>query len=234
MIRVITGSCKYLTVEKGDLIPLAVGIAVVAAVAVASQTGYLSVLHRGASSAPSPLTSVVTLPVTPSTVQTVETTAPLPVTPTPETTPPDPVPYRIFYTDKPLDYPVFRLPENMETFGASEIPWKDPDVVTFAYLEESRGGLTQTFNVPYGLWRVNMTVTANINPRRARFQMVLCYANDGRVIDGMEILNRGTAYRSIQVSNTDMYIIVHTQDVDRYLIRFETPRAYYNRLNATA
>ncbi len=208
---------------------LAAGIVIVVVIAAAVKFGGL--LHAGREELPG-ATPVQTpeRPAATAPVPAVETTIPVTTAPTPSPTPPDPEPYRIFYTGKPLDYPVFRLPENMETFGASDIPWKAPDIVTFAYLEEPRGGLSQVFSVPYILWRMNISVDARIKPQYARFDMVLCYAKDGRVIDGIEILNGGLAFRNVQVSNTDMYIIVHTQNVDRFRINFETPRAYYNQV----
>jgi hypothetical protein len=216
-------------VEKKDIVALAAGILIVFILAVAIKYGGIlpGVGKKSAPATPVPTAVVITPPLPqttpmPSLVTEIPTTA----TPSPEPTIPDPVVKRIYYTDRPLSYPVFILPEKMEIFGGGEIPWKDPDSVPFAYIEEPRGGLTQTFSVPYGLWRMNITVDAWSRPQYAKFDMALCYASDGKVIDGMEILNRGSAYRNIQVSDADMYIIIHTQNVDRFRITFETPRSY--------
>jgi hypothetical protein len=57
--------------------------------------------------------------------------------------------------------------------------------------------------------------------------MVLCYANNGTVIDGMEILNRGSMTRNIEVSGTELYMIVTTAYIDSYRIVLETPDDYY-------
>jgi hypothetical protein len=215
-------------------------LVIVVVIAVAVKYGGFLQSDRQGSPGATPVPSLQTLAVTPAPVTTetttsatAETTVPATTVPTPAPTPLEPVPYQIYYTDKPFDYPVFTLPDHMETFGASEIPWKDPDVVTFAYIDEPRGGLTHEFSVPYGLWRMNITVDAHTKPQYARFDMVLCYAKDGRIIDGMEILYPGSAFRAIQISNTDMYVIVHTDNVDRFRINFETPRAYYNQVAGT-
>ncbi len=218
--------------EKGDIVTIAGGVVIVIVIALAVQyTGFFQTRHQE-----SPVTLPVTaanLPEPPVHVPAPETPEQVATSPSPSPTPANPALYRIFYTSNPLDYPVFRLPDNMETFGASETPWKDPDVVPFAFIEEPRGGLTQTFRIPYGLWRMNVSVEAWTKPQYARFDMVVCYASDGRVIDGVEILNHGSAYRNVQVSDTDLYIIVSMQDVDRYRITFETPRSYYTRVAGT-
>lgn len=222
--------------ERGDLLTIIAGIAIVIIIAIAVKYGNVIPANRFGSFSKTPVTSPAPITTesavtTTATVPTV-TTLPLTIVPAQVPTLPDPVPVRIYYTSKPLDYPVFKLPEHMETFGGSSNPWADPDVVTFAYVTEPRGGLTQEFRVPYGLWGMNITVEAWTRPQNAQFNMVLCYAKDGRIIDGVEILNRGSVFRSIQVSNTDMYLIIHTDYVDRFLINFITPRSYYNNVTA--
>ncbi len=57
--------------------------------------------------------------------------------------------------------------------------------------------------------------------------MVLCYADSGGIIDGEEILNQGKSYRIIQTSNTPVYMIISTESIDRFYLRLETPRNYY-------
>ncbi len=80
----------------------------------------------------------------------------------------------------------------MQSFGASDIPLRTTELVTFAFAEDTRGGLTQTFTVPYPVWVINTTVISNVTPQYGSFRMVLCYASNGKVIEGEEILNRGT------------------------------------------
>jgi hypothetical protein len=58
--------------------------------------------------------------------------------------------------------------------------------------------------------------------------MLLCNASDGTIIEGVEILNQGNAYRIIQISNMELYMIISATSVDFYRITFETPRTYYD------
>ena len=125
-------------------------------------------------------------------------------------------------------YPRFKLPDNMVTFGASDILANSKEMVPFAFIEDTRGGLTQIFSIPYPVWVLNTTVTANLTPQYGDFRMVLCYASNGSIINGEEILNRGSSYRIIQISNTDMYMIISTAYIDRYRITLETARNYYD------
>jgi len=58
--------------------------------------------------------------------------------------------------------------------------------------------------------------------------MALCYADNGSIIEGEEIFNRGSSYRVVQTSNTDIYMIISTAYIDGYYISLETPRHYYD------
>jgi hypothetical protein len=209
-------------VEKGDFLIFAAGIATVIVIAILvnpqSMYGFL---------APLPVATPVPAPaLTPLPVLTTITPTYQDVSPTP--TPYDAPQYRIFYTDKPLSYPLFKLPENMEMFGGSDILWRYQEMVPFAFIEDKRGGLTQRFSIPYPIWVLNITVTADTRPQYGNFRMALCDASNGTIIEGIEILNRGTAYRIIQTSNTDLYMIITTTSIDRYRITLETPRNYYD------
>lgn len=166
---------------------------------------------------------LMTQPTVPPAIQVTTTVVPATI----QVRPDDP-PYRIFYSNKPFEYPRFKLPENMETFGAPDIPLRNEELVPFAYIEDTRGGLTQKFSVPYPLWIINTTVIANRTPQYGNFRMVLCYASNGTIIEGEEILNRGKDYRIVQTSNTDLYMIISTAYIDRYIISLETPRSYYD------
>jgi hypothetical protein len=137
------------------------------------------------------------------------------------------LPHRISYTDKPYTYPSYRIPDHMETFGASEILPKTQEWVPFAFVEGSRGGLTEVFSVPYPVWVINSTVIAGTHPQYGIFRMVLCYADSGGIIDGEEILNQGKSYRIIQTSNTPVYMIISTENIDSFYLRLETPKNYY-------
>lgn len=211
--------------ERGDLATLAAGIILVI---------FIALMVNGGNILPSqenvPKTTPVsgTVPAGPA-----ENTVVLTLIPSQRTTAPIIVPVRITYARYPLDYPNIRLPDFMETFGGSDIPWKDPAVVSFAEMQGSRGGLSQTFVVPYQLWGMNITVEAWTKPQYARFGMVLCSEEDGSVLKGIEILNRGTAFRGVQVSGKPMYLIINTENVDRFRIDFITPAEYYNATRKT-
>jgi len=212
-------------VKSGDIVTIAGGLIIVVVIALIANPHYLS----GPVTAP---VTPVSAPIAGTPVVTlVPKTHPTPVPATisvPATPRPDDPPYRIFYSNKPFTYPKFKLPENMETFGASDIPMRDQELVPFAYVEDTRGGLTQLFSVPYPVWIINTTVIANRTPQYGNFRMVLCYANNGTVIEGEEILNRGSSYRIVQTSNTDVYMIITTAYIDLYHISLETPRNYYD------
>jgi len=212
-------------VEKGDLLTLVVGVVLVLVIAVVANPHYLSGLSL-APGTPSPapvVTTVSTVTVTPIIPPT-----PVPtVTPTPEAT--IAPPYRIFYNSSPFTYPRFKMPDNMRTFGAGDLALRSREMVTFAFINETRGGLTQKFRVPYPVWVLNTTVIANRTPQYGNFQMVLCYANNGTVIDGEEILNRGSMYRVVETSGAEVYMIITTAYIDSYQIDLETPRDYYSR-----
>jgi hypothetical protein len=214
-------------VETGDLVTLIGGFIVVLIVAVIINPGSLVSLFgaRPSNSTPaSPVPVVTTAPV-----PVISGTIPVPV-PNPNatlTSRPQNTPYRIYYTSNPFIHPVVTLPENMNPYGTSDITLNPTDYVTFAYIEESRGGLTQNFTVPYGIWTMNITVVAERLPQYAVFRMALRDAKTGALITGAEIVHGGTLFRNVQVSNTAMYLIISTQNVDRFRIELETPDSYY-------
>ena len=212
--------------KSGDILTVLGAILVVIVVALAANPHYLSSILPISSPSPSPAPVSTTIPTA------ARTTLPLPVPTLSQTGGPSSAvnpPYRIFYTDKPLSYPVFKLPDSLATFGASDIPLRTDELVTFAYIEDTRGGLTQTFSVPYPVWVLNTTVIANATPQYGSFRMALCSADTGKIIKGQEILNRGSAYHVVQVSNTPLYMIVSTAYIDRYRINLQTTRSYYDQ-----
>jgi hypothetical protein len=212
-------------VESGDFLTLLAGIAIVIIVAVVANPPDLTGKQVSL--------GTVVIP----TAKTMDPAAPSPtsslfLTPT-SSVPSDisssyPPPYRIFYTDKPFTYPVYKMPANMETFGASEILWRNKEWVPFAFIEDTRGGLTNVFSVPYPIWVLNTTVISEQNPQYSNLRFVLCYADTGGIIEGEEILNPQTSYRIVQTSNTKMYLIIATGSIDRFRIYLETPRRYYD------
>jgi hypothetical protein len=211
-------------VDSGDSIALVAGILIVFFAAIMANPGYLTVLENPFQAAvPSPegtpdLLPVGTTPMLPELI---------PVTPAITAESHDNQ-FRIVYTDKPYSYPSYRIPEHMETFGASEVIPRTQELVPFAFMEGNRGGLTEVFSVPYPVWVINSTVIAKTHPEYGIFRMALCYADSGSIIDGEEILNQGTAYRIIQTSNTPVYMIISTENIDSFYLRLETPRNYYD------
>lgn len=213
-------------VETGDILTLVGGLVLVLIIAFATNPSYLAGLAGPVTPVTPAPTPVLQTPVITPTPVPVETIVPS-LKPTPVPVRPDDPPYRIFYSSQPFTYPRFKLPDNMETFGASDLPMRNEELVPFAYIEDTRGGLTQVFSVPYPVWILNTTVIANRTPQYGNFKMALCYAVNGTIIDGDEVLNRGTSYRIIETSNTDLYLIITTAYIDRYRVTLETPRSYY-------
>jgi hypothetical protein len=224
--HVFLSAIPVLLVETGDILTLAGGLVIVIIIAFVANPHYLSGLTTPAPTpAPVPVLTESTVPLTPVTV--VVTPPPTSVTPTPQPT--IAPPYRIYYAGNPFAFPRFKMPDNMETFGAGDLPLRNREMVTFAYVSDSRGGLTRNFSIPYPVWVINTTVMANRTPQYGNFRMALCYASNGSVIDGEEILNRGSLYRVVETSNTDMYMIITTAYIDSYTIDLETPRDYYDQ-----
>jgi len=211
-------------VDSGDVLTLIAGVAIVIFVAFMANPEYLSGLQD---SLKSPLNSGETVVKTAIPVTfPLEYPEQIPVI-TPVQPRPDTPPYRIFYTDKPFTYPVYKLPEDMVTSGASETPRQSLELVPFAIIENTRGGLTQVFSVPYPIWVINTTVVAENQPQYADFRMALCYADTGGIIKSEEIVKPGTSYRIVRTANASMYMIISVRNIDSYQIRLETPREYY-------
>ncbi|MDD1689800.1 MAG: hypothetical protein LUQ66_03980 [Methanoregula sp.] len=210
-----------LHVEKGDLITVIVGVVLVLVMAVVANPQVQ--LFPGP---PVPVPTPAETPV-PTPVETpVISSTPLPVS-TPTPVPTIAPPYQIYYSSDPFSYPRFKMPDNMNTFGAGDLPMRR-EMVTFAFMNGTRGGLSQKFRVPYPVWVLNTTVTADRNPQYGNFKMVLCYANNGTIIDGEEILNRGSMTRVVETSGAEVYMIITTAYVDNFRVELETPRDYYD------
>lgn len=204
--------------EKGDLITLVGGVVLVLVIALVVHPEYLS--------------SLTPPPVTPVPTQSVVNPysymgTPITMVPTPLPEPTIAPPYQIYYSNDPFSYPKFKMPDTVATFGAGDLPLRAKTMIPFAFVTESHGGLTQKFRVPYGIWVINTTVIANRTPQYGNFKMVLCFAENGTVVDGEEILNRGSMVRVVETSGTEFYMIISTAYIDRYYISLETPMEYY-------
>jgi hypothetical protein len=217
-------------VETGDILTVAGGLFIVLIIALIANPDYLSGLQNHLP-AGTPVPTMAQQPATTIPAQLPRvTTAPLvPVTTAAPSLTPAP-PYRIYYSDKPFSYPVVRLPDQLDLFGESDIQRPDQDVVTFAYVEDTRGGLTRVFSVPYPVWSMDIKVIDNTTPNIASFRMALCYAANGTIIDGVELIHPGTAYKKIQTSNTPLYLIISTSNIEGYHIDLQTSRQYYGQI----
>lgn len=215
-----------LIVETGDILTVAGGLFIVIIIALIANPPYLSGLQASLTGGtPAPTRTLLPLPTTTAILATgpILTTS---LTPAP--------PYRIFYTDNPFSYPVVRLPDRVDTLGESDIRRSGQDIVTFAFVEDSRGGLTRVFSVPYPVWSMDIRVIDNTTPNIASFRMALCYAANGTIIDGVELIHPGTAYKKIQTSNTPLYLIISTAGIEQYHISLQTSRQYYEQFRPQA
>ena len=209
--------------DKGDLFTLAGGLVVILVIAVIANPGLISVLRPGEQG--TPVGQEVQETAVPTTVPTVLPSSTVPVVN--QTLQPPAAPVQILYTKNPYTYPVIHLPDRMETFGGSNSPLYSNQTVTFAYVEGSGGGLTTIFTVPYEMWALNISVTANTQPQYADFRMVLCDAKTGAFITGGEIQNGGGSLYKVVRNTGPMYMIIGTNYVDSFTVSLETPYTYY-------
>ncbi len=198
--------------EWGDLAAVIIGLSLVIIL-----TFLLSLAAHPTGGAPAAATPIpVPTPVT----------TPVPVTTimpsAPPTTPPF-TPMRILYTDDYSLLPVRYLPSDMSAYGSSSIGWKYTSSEVFAYVDESQGGITQTFTVPYPLWRLNATLYATTSPQYASFRMILVDEETGQVLTGIEILFPGTVTRTVAAQGRPLYMVIEAENVDRFVVTLERP-----------
>lgn len=150
-------------------------------------------------------------------------------TPTPAVTtlstpvpPVHPDPIRISYTTRLQDYPIWHLPDNLTARGGSDPMWKGTDIVGFAYIQEARGGITETFHVPYAVWRLNCSVSATVRPEAAHFRMALVERETGSIVEGADLRYPGDIVKNVEIGNRNFYIIVGAEAIDSYRITLET------------
>jgi len=228
--RNITILIRYdpvLNVETGDILTVAAGLFIVLIIALVANPQYLAGLQASFLGTPAPAQTIIPPTTVPTSLPTTTATPTPAATPTPPLTPASP--YRIYYTDKPFSYPVVRLPDKLDMLGESDIRRSGQDIVTFAYVADTRGGLTRVFSVPYPVWTMDIRVIDNTTPNIASFRMALCYAANGTIIDGVELIHPGTAYKKVQTSNTPLYLIISTTNIEGYRIDLQTSRRYYEQ-----
>jgi len=224
-------------VDKGDFYTLIGGFAVILVVAMIANpnsfAGMPTLPFQKATPTETPvvspsLTPVMQNPITQTGAYTNQTLTQLPTTsPTPL------LPTGIYYSSRALNAPRTILPDHMETFGASDvIPWHEQELIHYAYLEESRGGITKEFTVPYDVSVINVTTVANRQPTYAILRMVVCDAKNGTILTGVEIFHSGNAQKILLKPENNVYIIVGAQYVDQFQITFETPQNYQEKVSS--
>lgn len=196
---------------SGDLLSVAAGVGIVIVLACIAHPGWFSLPAAPEENAP--LLPVVT---------------PAPTVAVPQTPVPSFQVRRLAYVKNPaLHYQVHLIPEgSMGHFGASDPPWRESAISAFAYLEESRGGATETFTVPYPLWRINCTVMEGSRPESAGISVLLVDAKDNEIVDGAEVRGPGTVIKNIEVSGKPFYLVVKTENSDSFRITLETKTRY--------
>jgi hypothetical protein len=203
--------------QRGDLAAVIIGLSLVIVLTVITSP---PVSPPGQAPATIPTTPPPSLLVTPVPPETTE--SPPPETPAP----PALAAKRIGYTENYFSLPVRFLPSNMAIYGSSDAPWPYDSGQTFAYVEESHGGITETFTVPYSLWRMNATLYATRSPEKANFRMVLVDEESGRILEGVEIRFPGTVSKTVAAHGRPLYMVIDAQNADRFVITLEVPSVY--------
>jgi hypothetical protein len=202
--------------ERGDIAAVAIGLLLVILL-----TALLSLPGRPSPQAPAAVTATP-IPSPPAT--------PVPETterPTPETPAPPPVTARrISYTDDYHLLPVRFLPDDMSMYGFSDVDWQYNRTVVFAYVEESHGGITETFTVPYPMWRLTSTLPATESPERARFRMILVDEESGQILEGTEIHFPGRVTRTVAAKGRPLYMVIETEGIGQFSITLEAPAVF--------
>jgi len=195
--------------ERGDLISVAAGIGIVIVVLLVLRPSVLTEATGPDGDATAYPTSTPDPTVVPTT-----TTAPVPDRP--------PSPFRIVYTSHPEQQPNYLLPKNLTFLGGSDLPWDD-GVAVFALLQESRGGVTESFTVSYPLWRWNCSIDSSSRPEHALLRVALVNATDGSILDGAEIRSGERVSKTVQYSQRGFYFITSCQQISSFTCALEYP-----------
>lgn len=106
--------------------------------------------------------------------------------------------------------------------GITSIEW-----IPVGILQQKRGGISTPFRIPQTpYWRISVDVAADRNPGQALFRYVLCDAENGAILDGGEVMGRGSLRSLVIPSEKEMYFIISATSVDAYTITLEVPREY--------
>ena len=203
--------------ERGDLAAVAIAILLVVLLTVFLSLPRGPVPVRGATATPLPTTPEPTVLETPREVVTEE-----PVT---EATTPLRVPTRrIFYTSNYYLLPVRFVPGDMAMYGYSDVDWRYNSSVIFAYVEESHGGITETFTVPYPVWRMTATLSSTRTPEKARLRVIVVDENSGQILEGLEIRYPGSMTKTVVAPpEKPLYMVIGSENVERFVITLEAP-----------
>jgi hypothetical protein len=114
----------------------------------------------------------------------------------------------------------------MSIYGFSDVEWRYASSVVFAYMEENHGGITETFTVPYPVWRMTSTVSAARTPENARFRMILVDEKSGLILEGVEIRFPGRVTKTVAARGRPLYMVIAAEKVDSFMITLETPSVF--------
>ena len=210
--------------ERGDIAAVALGLLLVVLL-----TLFLAPQLHASRQTPAPVTpapGTTTLPAatpriaeepTPELLQPVTSTLP---TPPPVTT------RRISYTRDFNLFPVRFIPNDMDMYGFSDVSWPYNSSVTFAYVEENHGGITEPFTVPYPVWRMTSTLYSTKTPEKATFRMILVDKDSGQVMEGAEIHFPGTVTKRVVSKERPLYMVIQADNVDRFVITLDAPSVF--------
>ncbi len=137
--------------------------------------------------------------------------------------------YQIGFSERPWEYPLFRMPGNLEVYGASDHPWRFNDSIVFGYINGTRGGVSDRFSVSYPTWKLVARTSSSAWPEHARLRLALVDNSSGQVITGMDLKYPGTAYRVIRTYNREFYLIITADKLDRFTITLEAPTELIGR-----
>lgn len=185
----------------------------------------------GRASAPAPATARPSPQATPSPRVTVPGTTPAPATMQEPVTPvpTSPVTTRRISYDTRNYYllPIRVIPSDMAMYGYSDVQWKYNSSVVFAYVEENHGGITESFTVPYPVWRMVSTLSATRTPEKARFRMILVDQETGQILEGTEIRYPGSVTKTV-IARQDkpLYMVISAENVEDFVITLEAPASF--------
>jgi hypothetical protein len=133
---------------------------------------------------------------------------------------------RISYTRDFNLFPVRFIMSDMGMYGFSDVDWPYNSSVTFAYVEENHGGITEPFTVPYPIWRMTSTVYSTKTPEKAKFKMILVDKDSGQVLEGAEIQFPGTVTKTVVAKGRPLYMVIRAENVDRFVITLDAPSVF--------